>query len=94
MKLAKDKIAHVVMGLLMLGYCWVFHWVLIHGGSGPAVAFAMTAGSIGVEAYQKARNEGEPSLADAAAGSALGWLYWGFTLAQPKLGLILPSLGL
>jgi hypothetical protein len=71
----KDKVMHIVMGVLMLIYGGIGVY-LTRYGYGPAAAWFTTAGAIGVEAYQKARKEGTPDVLDAVASAAPGWLVW------------------
>ena len=70
MKIATDKRLHIlagaamavaVAGLHLIAQAFGLHWAALAGGAGV---------SIGYELLQKYRGEGEPSLADAAAGIA------------------------
>ena len=85
MKIPKDKVMHVGMGLAFAGYCAVFYLLMQRMGPGPAAAWACVAGGIMVEVYQKVRNEGTPDPWDAFATGLPGLLFWAATAFVPQL---------
>lgn len=75
MLIAKDKIAHIAIGLATIVWLWLENYVQAHAGHEYAVALATTSVGIAIEAYQRVRKEGEPSVLDFVATAAPGWVY-------------------
>lgn len=76
MPLPKDKIQHLTWGA---GLALVVGCTALVTKASPALAIALASAAlgVGVELYQKARNEGEPSWLDALATAAPGLLLAG-----------------
>ncbi len=72
--MAPDKIAHLKAGALLAALLAVVVWLALTVGPGYAVAAGSVAMGIGVEWYQKARNEGQAEFWDAVASAAAGIL--------------------
>jgi VanZ family protein len=70
--LAPDKLLHLKLGVPMAIMLAVVVFVAQYAGPGFAVALGAVWLGVGVEMYQKYRNEGEASWADAAASAAAG----------------------
>lgn len=74
--IAKDKVAHFVIGVL--GILALLLILAVHRatGIGPATAVTTTLLGAALEAYQRVRHEGTPSLLDAVATASPGWAFW------------------
>lgn len=76
MRLAPDKLLHLKLGIPLAVLVAAIAYIAEGVGAGYAVAFGSVAFGIGVEVYQKIRNEGAVEVLDAvcsaAAGVALG----------------------
>lgn len=72
MQLAPDKLRHLKWGGGLAAALAVVVALALFVSPGWAIAGGAVLFSIGVEVYQKARNEGTASWADAAASTAPG----------------------
>lgn len=75
--MARDKLLHVLMGLVTVGAALLL--TLTHGryGLGAALALATTLMGVGYELQQWYRREGQVEWQDALATAAPGWAAWG-----------------
>ncbi|MFO1268540.1 MAG: hypothetical protein U1F25_13595 [Rubrivivax sp.] len=79
MPLPKDKIQHLTWGA---GLALIVACTVLAARASPALAIALASAAlgVGVELYQRARNEGEPSWLDALATATPGLLLAGIVL--------------
>jgi hypothetical protein len=77
MKIALDKLQHLIMGVFAALFTVLLVLIARKYGVGPAMAAASTTVGIGFELMQKYRKQGEPSVKDAAATALPGWAAWG-----------------
>ena len=72
MRIPHDKQMHLGLGAPMALIIALASFIALNIGPGYAVMFGSIALGIGVEVYQKLRNEGQFEWADAACSSAAG----------------------
>lgn len=77
MTIPRDKLMHLAFGAGTVVGTVALLFLARQYGAGPAMAFASTVVGVGYELVQRLRKEGEPSVADALATAAPGWLAWG-----------------
>jgi hypothetical protein len=73
--IAKDKILHLVMGVLAVAVTYAAVWIGQYN-LGLSLAFVSTIFGAFYEWQQWYRKEGQPDLLDAIATAAPGWLAW------------------
>ena len=73
--IAKDKILHLVMGVLAVTVTYAAVWIGQYN-LGLSLAFVSTIFGAFYEWQQWYRKEGQPDLLDAIATAAPGWLAW------------------
>lgn len=72
----KDTWSHFCAGILALVSLGVIVQTMNEHGVGPAAALTTSLLGVAYEVLQRVRGEGVPSLRDAAATAAPGWLVW------------------
>lgn len=75
--MARDKLLHVLMGLMTVAAALALTLVNARFGLGPALALASTLMGVGYEFQQWYRREGQVEWQDALATAAPGWAAWG-----------------
>lgn len=73
-----DLRLHLIGGFGLLAWTGLVLLAYLHFGTGPMFAAGSTLGAIGVEVYQKMRNEGTPAWEDAAMSAVPGYVAWIF----------------
>jgi membrane glycosyltransferase len=73
-KLPPDKLLHLKLGGAVALFMLAVALIAVYVGIGYAVAVGSIGLAIGVEWYQKKRNEGSAEFLDALAGSLVGVL--------------------
>lgn len=73
-----DLRLHLIGGFGLVAWTAVVLLVYMHFGTGPMFAAGSTLGAVGVEVYQKVRNDGTPAWDDAAMSAAPGFVAWLF----------------
>jgi hypothetical protein len=71
-----DKWLHLALGVIWVAAAMVSYWVLMLFNVGAFIAYHSTVYALLYEVNQGVRGEGEPSLLDAVATAAPGWLAW------------------
>lgn len=74
--MARDKLLHVLLGLLALACALLALWIYERFGLGPTMAYTATAVGVLYEVQQKVRGEGQVEVLDAVYTAAPGWLAW------------------
>lgn len=72
----RDKLEHIALGVLSIGCALLALTIFKHIGLGACLAYTTTAVGVLYEAQQWYRREGYPSVLDAVATAAPGWLAW------------------
>ena len=81
----RDKLLHAAAGgITLLAGCLML-LIAHHAGIGPALAFATTLVGGGYELLQRYLGNGHPSLPDALATAAPGWVVWGMLVAAERI---------
>jgi len=75
MNIPRDKILHLIMGVLTVAVTYSAVWIGQYN-LGIALAFVSTMFGAFYEWQQWYRKEGQPDLLDAIATAAPGWLAW------------------
>jgi hypothetical protein len=70
----KDKLAHVVLGLIVTIFAFVGIKIFLHFGIGWFFAYSTTLVGIGYEVNQYIRKSGKVEILDAIATATPGWI--------------------
>lgn len=73
MKISRDKLLHIALGVLAFACALLVLVVYERFGLGPTLAYTTTAAGILYVVQQAYRKEGQPDPWDAAATAAPGW---------------------